>query len=125
MTTRRMANLAKATLASAAVMMAGCAIDPYPAEQLAAAEAAIAEARGAGAQELAPGEWRRAQEKMQLGKRWIAAKDFKPALWLVEQAAVDAELATMKAMSARALAKAALAAQELRARNVRVAQTRN
>ena len=113
---------ATVTMALAVAMVAGCAISPYPAEQLAAAEAAIAGARDAGAQELAPGEWRRAQEKMELGKRWIAAKDFKPALWLVEQAQVDAELATMKAMSARAQEKAALAAQELRARNIRLAR---
>ena len=98
---------ATVTMALAVAMVAGCAISPYPAEQLAAAEAAIAGARDAGAQELAPGEWRRAQEKMELGKRWIAAKDFKPALWLVEQAQVDAELATMKAMSARAISSTA------------------
>lgn len=123
--TRRMEFCAMVTMALAAAMTAGCALNPYPAQQLASAETAIAEARDAGAAELAPGEWRQAQDKMQLGKRWIAAQDYKPALWLVEQAQVDAELAAMKAMSAKALTRTALMTAELRARNVYVAQSRN
>lgn len=120
--TRKMERRVTVMMTLAAAMVAGCAINPYPAQQFVAAETAIAEARGAGAEELAPGEWRQAQEKMQLGKRWIAAKDYKPALWLVEQAQVDAELAAIKAMSARALRTASLMTEELRARNTKAAQ---
>jgi uncharacterized protein DUF4398 len=121
--TRNLKRCAAVTSMLAAAALAGCAINPYPALEFAAAESALAEARDAGAAELAPGEWGLAQEKLRLGKRWVAAKDFKPARWLVEQAQVDAELATMKAMSARAVEGAALAARELRARNIRLARS--
>jgi hypothetical protein len=109
------------TMALSAAIVAGCAIDRNPQLQFAAAEAAIADARST----VAPSELRQAREKMELGKRLIAARDFRPALWLVEQAHVDAELATMKAMSARAVERAALATRELRAANILVAQRAN
>ena len=40
-------------------------------------------------------------DKLELTRRWIEARDYKPARWLAEQAQVDAELASMKAMGAR------------------------
>ncbi len=109
----------------AGILLAGCAAYPAPTEQLAASESAIASALRAGAIELAADEIKSAQEKMQLAKRWIAAKDHQPAQWLVEQAHVDAELAEIKAMSARARKAAAQMTAELRAKNVRVARSAN
>jgi Domain of unknown function (DUF4398) len=112
-------------MALSVAIVAGCAVDRNPELQFAAAETAIADARRSDAQALAPSELLRAQEKMELSRRMVAARDFRPALWLVEQAHVDAELATMKAMSARALERATLAARELRAANILVAQRAN
>ena len=90
----------------AALLVAGCAAYPHPTEQLQRSETAIAAALAAGAAELAPAELRSAQEKMRLGKRQVEARDYQPAHWLIEQAQVDAELATMKAISATAIRQA-------------------
>jgi len=110
-----------AAMALVAMAIAGCAINPYPEQELATADAAVNTARDAGAPQLSSREWLLAQDKLKLGQRWIGAKDYKPAVWLLEQAQVDAELASMKAMSARAVQKAALAAGEMRERNIRTA----
>jgi hypothetical protein len=85
-----------------AALASGCAIHQLPAVQLAQSEAAIERAEKSGAAEYAPAELRSAREKLELTRRWIAAKDYEPARWLAEQALVDAELAEAKAMSARA-----------------------
>jgi hypothetical protein len=87
-----------------AALVSGCAIHPFPAAQLAESQAAIARAEKSGAAEYAPVELRSAREKLELTRRWIAAKDYEPARWLAEQALVDAELAQAKAMSARSRA---------------------
>lgn len=79
--------------------VAGCVLHPMPPPQLAASEAAIARAVQAGAAAYAPGELRLAMEKLELSRRWIAARDYEPARWLAEQAEVDADLATVKAIS--------------------------
>jgi len=102
----------------------GCAADRVPELQLAAARAALGEAVSAGAPQLASREVSLAREKIALGERWIAAGDNRPALWLVEQARVDAELATMKAASFRARERAAAMTLEFRARSA-VAQRTN
>lgn len=105
-----------------AAVLSSCAAYRIAPEELAFTEAAIADARTAGAREHAPAELALAQEKLALSRRFIAASDIQPGLWLVQQAHVDAELAKMKAMSARSLRVASLAAEEMRARNVRIAQ---
>lgn len=94
-------------LSLAALLAAGCAAYPAPTDELGASETAIVAALDAGAAQHAASELKSAQEKMNLGKRWIAAKDYEPATWLIEQARVDAELARMKATSAKARAAAA------------------
>jgi len=81
---------------------AGCAVHPAPTEGLREAYAAIARAVDAGAEQYAPQELAQAREKVALAERQIAARDFQPARWLVEQALVDAELAAVKAAVARA-----------------------
>lgn len=90
----------------------GCGVNPVPTDQVGLSERAISAARSAGA---APAELRLAEEKLALGKRWIAAGDNKPARWLTEQSEVDAEVAMLKAMSVRAREKAARETAEFRA----------
>jgi hypothetical protein len=91
----------RAALALCAVLTAGCA-DLPPAEGLQASHAAVAHAEDAGAAQFAPRDLALAHEKLRLGERWIAAGDYKPARWLLEQARVDAELAALRAVAARA-----------------------
>src|SRR5216683_4038897 len=83
-------------------LAAGCAIAEPPLEELGESRAAVVRAIVAGAERSAPRELALAREKIRLGERWIAAEDYKPARWLVEQARVDAELAALKAAAARA-----------------------
>ena len=71
-----------------------------PLDELRESRAALARAIEAGAEDSAPREVALAREKIELGERWIAASDYKPARWLVEQARVDAELAAVKAAAA-------------------------
>jgi hypothetical protein len=84
------------------VLGAGCASHSVLSDQVRESHAAIARAVDAGAEEHAPRELALAREKILLGERWIAAGDYKPAQWLVEQARVDAELAAAKAAGASA-----------------------
>ena len=90
-------------LAATAIAMfaGGCAVQPLPSAEIASSEAAISAALGAGAAESASHEMALAREKLELTRRWIEARAYKPARWLAEQAQVDAELASMKAMGAR------------------------
>jgi hypothetical protein len=80
-----------------------CAINPLPAEQLANSRAAVARAVAANAGDVAPEDLALAREKLRLAERWIAARDYKPARWLAEQAEVDARVASMRAVTARSL----------------------
>lgn len=84
-------------------LCAGCAaIDSAPTAEFAHSERALAAADEAGAAALAPAELALARQKLALARRWIAANDYKPAGWLIEEARVDAELAAAKAITARA-----------------------
>jgi len=84
------------------LLLPGCASYPAPTEQLVSSRTAIAVALEAGATQFAAAELESAREKAKLSERWIAAGDYQPARWLAEQAQVDAELAALKALSARA-----------------------
>jgi hypothetical protein len=121
---KAMRNVLRTKIVLTGLVLAGCAAYPVPNEQLAISESAIAGALAAGAAEHAAADLRLAQEKLALGKRWIAASDYRPALWLVEQAQVDAELAQMKALSAKARKVAAQMTAEYRAYNTQVALKR-
>jgi hypothetical protein len=84
-----------------AALVGGCAVQTLPSAQIASSEAAISTALSAGAATSAPREMALATEKLELTRRWIEARDYKPARWLAEQAQVDAELASMKAIGVR------------------------
>jgi hypothetical protein len=82
--------------------LVGCASQPLPAGDVAAAERAIAQARSSGAALWAPRELELAEKKIALTRRWIDAGDAAPARWLAQQAQVDAELAAVRAANAAA-----------------------
>ncbi len=84
-----------------AALGCGCAHRSAPIAQVESSQAAIDAALRAGAAQAAPREMALAREKLELTRRWIEARDYKPARWLAEQAQVDAELASMKAMGVR------------------------
>ena len=80
--------------------IAGCASAP-PTTEIAASEAALGAAVQAGANQAAPAEMALARQKLMLMRRSMQAGDYKPARWLAEQARVDAELASIKALNVR------------------------
>jgi Domain of unknown function (DUF4398) len=99
-----------AAAALVAVLIAtGCASTPAPSEQIAASSAAMTRAGIAGARELAPAEMRVAREKWVRLDAAMAAKDYRHALWLAQEAQVDAELAEVKARSVKATSAATAA----------------
>ena len=89
-----------------------CATTPAPTEQVAASTAALARADSMGAPTLAPVEMRIAREKLARLDVAMAAKDYRHALWLAQEAQVDAELAEVRARSAKATSAAAAVRQE-------------
>lgn len=92
----RSSLLRKALPAWAAVILAGCSLQPVPAEEISDARLAIAQAVSVSAP-TPTAELQRAQDKMALAQRWLDARDHGPARWLAEQARVDAELALARA----------------------------
>ena len=78
------------------VTLGGCATTSPPVREIAEAEAAVRDAALVAA-DHPDSQLQRARMKAALAHRWMAAKDFKPALWLAEQARVDAELAAVQA----------------------------
>jgi hypothetical protein len=73
---------------------------------VAVSTAAVNNASGAGGAEYAPVEMRAAREKMALANQAMAAKDYKKADDLANQAQADAKLAQSKADTAKAQAAA-------------------
>ncbi len=94
-----------------ALLLGACASTPVPSEQMAVSTAALAGAVAAGAPELAPAEMAMARDKMGRANAAIAAKDNGTAMQLLQQAAVDAQLAEAKTEAVKAR-KAADALQE-------------
>jgi Domain of unknown function (DUF4398) len=89
----------------------GCASVPIPSEQMAVSKAAVANAVGAGANELAAGDMRLARDKLDRANAALVAEDYLLACSLAEQAEVDAQLAVTRSRLAKAQ-KAANALQE-------------
>lgn len=90
----------------AGAILPGCATTPAPTNQVAVSTAALAQANTAGAPELAPAEMRIAREKLLRANAAMTAKDYRHALWLAQEAQVDAELAEIKARSSKATSAA-------------------
>jgi hypothetical protein len=91
-----------ALAAGGLVLMTACASTPPPTEQMAVANAALADAVSAGSPELASAEMTTAREKMARANQAMATKDHDLALSLAQQAQVDAQLAVAKAQSVKA-----------------------
>jgi hypothetical protein len=88
---------------SAVLLMAGCSSMKTPATaDVAVSDAAVENAAGAGGAKYAPVEMNMAREKMQRAHKAMAAKDFKLAAELANQAESDAKLAQSKANSGKA-----------------------
>lgn len=84
-------------------LLAGCASSsPPPTEQLAFANAAVSEARSAGAPEASPVEMKLAQDKLDQANQAMGAKEYDRARVLAEEAEVDAKLAATKSRSIKA-----------------------
>ena len=98
-------------LIASGVLISGCASTPPPVELVAVSKAAVGAANTAGANELAPVQYKSAVEKMDGAEVAMAHKDYVLAQQLAEQAQVDAQLATAIARAAKAK-KAADALQE-------------
>ena len=95
--------------------MVGCTSMKTPATaDVAVSRAAVANAAGVGAGELAPAEMTSAREKMQRANAALAAKDYKQARDLAAQAQADAQLAQSKANSAKASAAAQALNEDIR-----------
>jgi hypothetical protein len=98
-------------LALAATLIAGCASNPGPIEQIATSRAAIISANSVGGNEYAPIQLKLAMDKMVSAEQAMANKNYALAQQLAEQAQVDAQLAGAAARSGKAQ-KAADAVQE-------------
>ena len=80
--------------------LAACTtVRPGP-EVFAAAERAIQAAQEAGSEELAPVELRFAREKLDVARKGIEKQKYDVAVYLLEQAEINAELAIEKSRSA-------------------------
>jgi hypothetical protein len=89
------------------ILATGCSSMKTPATaDVAVSTAAVNNASGAGGAEYAPVEMRAAREKMALANQAMAAKDYKKADDLANQAQADAKLAQSKADTAKAQAAA-------------------
>ena len=93
------------------IFITACATTPPPVELIAVSKAAVNDANVAGANELAPIQYKSATDKMSAAEVAMASKDYPLAQQLAEQAQVDAKLATAMARAAKAK-KAADAVQE-------------
>lgn len=89
-------------LAALALALAGCASVPPPTAAMAVSDAAVLQARDAGATELAPEQMRSAREKLDQAKLAMASEDYDRARRLAHEAEADARLAEARAQSGKA-----------------------
>jgi len=100
----------RAALLATALLLAAC--DKPPAKEMAAAEAALAQARKADAEKLAPERYREAEAAMQEARRKVEAKEYRGALASANDAAEKARTAAKAAASALGMAKGAVEVAE-------------
>lgn len=89
------------------VLMASCASTNPPNQKLTETDMVIQAAQAAGGTEYAPLEMREASRKLELAREYVKDKKFIQAERLADEARVDAELAHVKAESAKAQKAAA------------------
>lgn len=89
------------------LVMVGCSSMKTPATaDVAVSKAAVENAASAGGEEFAPAEMSAAREKLALANKAMAARHYKRATSLANEAEADAKLAQGKANSAKAQAAA-------------------
>lgn len=95
--------------------LGGCASNKTPATaDVAVSREAVAAATSSGAADLAPAEMQSARDKLMRANQALAAKDYKAAQELANQASADAQLAQSKANSAKATSAADELQQNIR-----------
>ena len=97
-----------AIAATLTLVLGGCASAPPPLEAMAVAEAAVQRASTANTREMAPAELGIAVDKLARARSAVVAGDPERARRLADEATLDAQLAELRAQSARS----ALAARE-------------
>lgn len=115
------------TLAVAALTLGGCtsSMKEPATTSVAVSKAAVDNAAGADGAQFAPIEMAAAREKMARANQAMAAKDYKTALALADQAQVDAKLAQSKANSAKAQAVSDALQEDLRVLREELARANN
>lgn len=100
---------------AALVLAVGCGSLKTPATaDVAVSNAAVVNAAGAGGAQYAPLEMTAAREKLALANQAMAAKNYKLAIELANQAQADAKLAQSKASSVKAQAAADVLQDDIR-----------
>ena len=90
-----------ALTSSLLVALSGCANTPAPKEQMAVAEAAVQRATTTSTHETAAGELQLAADKLASARAAMTREEYALAKQLAEQAQVDAQVAELRAQSAR------------------------
>ncbi|MDX5373270.1 MAG: DUF4398 domain-containing protein [Pseudomonadaceae bacterium] len=85
-------------LALAMLVLAGCANDPAPAEQMRLTRQAVEQARAVGADQQVE-EMRLAEQKLARAEKNMGEEDYKRARHFAEQAELDARLAEAKVLN--------------------------
>lgn len=110
--------------ATAVALSLGCSSLKTPATaDVAVSKAAVDNAAGAGGAQFAPVEMSAARDKLARANRAMAAKDYKLAVDLANQAQADAKLAQGKADSAKAQAAADALQDDIRVLREELART--
>src|SRR3569833_2508575 len=99
--TRNSRRLVLGAIASA-VLISGCAPNTAPTDQLAVSRAAVSSATSSDAAEFASAEMKSSQDLLAAANMAMSAKDYEAALALAEHALAVAQLATIKARTAKA-----------------------
>lgn len=107
LSTRLVADLAKAMAAGSLLTLVACASIPPPTDELAAAESAIKRADAARVADYASPELTSAREKLTAARDAVSREDMTLAATLAAQAKIDADVATAKAEAAKAKANIA------------------
>jgi hypothetical protein len=95
-------------------LIAACGSTNPPTQQLTETRMVIEQAEEVGAQEYAPLELREAGIKLQQARDAVEDKEYEKAKRLLEHARVDAELAQVKALSAKSQEAAAELRESIR-----------
>lgn len=103
-------------IACASLAAAGCSSAPWQSDSgtsyaanLAGAESAVQNADEARAADFSPTEMRAAHAKLDASHAAVLRHDLKQAVWLSDEAAINADIATARANRAKALAAMAAA----------------